>query len=77
MYDTVEGHVAAGRITVPQRTTADDLLAAATWLDAYESDPDEDGNVRSLAAVALYLRKEAERREARNAATPRKPPPTG
>jgi hypothetical protein len=45
-----------------ERVTVSDLEAAATWLEYYEADPgDEVGD--GCRRVALWLRKEAERRQ--------------
>lgn len=64
MFDTVQGHLDNGRITARKRTRIDDLLFAATWLEAYEGDPDDDtDSLTALATVAAYLRRQAERRD--------------
>ncbi len=68
MHATVIELVEAGEITPRKRTTVDDLELAATWLEQYEGDPDEDRpNLTALATAAAYLRREAARRT-RNAA---------
>jgi hypothetical protein len=67
MHGTVESLVEAGAIRARKRTTADDLEFAATWLEAFEGDPDDDPeSLTALATVADYLRREADRRNRRN-----------
>lgn len=62
---TVHDHTESGAIIPRKRTTADDLLFAATWLEAYEGAPGDDrDNLVSLATVARRLRREAGRRTA-------------
>ena len=66
MIATVEVLVEAGEITPRQRATVDDLEFAATWLDAYEGDPEDDPEILVAAAtVARWLRREVDRRLAR------------
>lgn len=66
MHATVHELVEAGEVTPRKRTTADDLEFAATWLEAYEGDPEDDSQcLTTLASVARYLRREAARRENR------------
>ena len=68
MHGTVYELVESGEITARKRTTVDDLEFAATWLEQYEGDPEDDEeNLTAAAAVARYLRREAARRSARNA----------
>lgn len=63
MHATVEALLGAGEITPRSRTTTDDLLFAATWLESYEGDPEDDPeNLTAAATVARFLRREAERR---------------
>lgn len=63
MIDTVYTLTELGTIVPRKRTTADDLELAATWLEAYEGDPEEDStNLVALASVARKLRLEASRR---------------
>lgn len=65
-HGTVIELVEAGEITARKRTTVDDLEFAATWLEQYEGDPEDDpANLAAAATVARYLRREAARREAR------------
>lgn len=64
MYDTVEGHINAGRVFARRRTRADDLLLAATWCEAFEGDPaDDPESLSALATAAAYLRREADKRK--------------
>lgn len=64
MYDTVRGHLEAGRVTARKRTHADALLMAAEWCEAFEVDPDDDPeSLQQLATAAAYLRREADRRK--------------
>jgi hypothetical protein len=66
---TVRDHVEAGTIKVPQRVTVDALDLAATWLEAYEGDDEDDANnLAELAGVAVFLRRESERRGQRRRA---------
>lgn len=58
--DTVRAHIESGAVTVPKRTTEDDLRFAAEWLEAFETN--DTAEVRALAAVARKLRAEADRR---------------
>ena len=63
MHDTVSALVDADEIAPRGRTTADDLEFAATWLESYEGDPEDDrANLVALATVAAHLRREAARR---------------
>lgn len=63
MIDTVYAHIESAAIVPRKRTTSDDLEFAATWLEAYEGDPEEDSdNLIALASVARKLRLEASRR---------------
>jgi hypothetical protein len=65
MHATVRALSDAGEVTARRRTTTDDLEFAAEWLEAYEGDPDDDGeNLTALATVARRLRREAARRRA-------------
>lgn len=67
MIDTVEALLIAGEITPRKRVTADDLEFAATWLEAYEGNPEEDrNNLIALASVAGFLRREVAKRDRRN-----------
>lgn len=76
-FDTVRGHLDAGRVTPRARVTAADLWSAVEVLEAYEGDPAEDRpgcvGMTALATVAAWLRAEAQRRDART----RKSPPGG
>lgn len=64
MISTVEEHVDAGRITPGKRVTRSALELAATWLEAYEGDVEDDGdNLTELATVAAFLRREAQKRK--------------
>jgi hypothetical protein len=64
VIDTLESHVASGRIVARKRTTQDDLLLAADWILQYEGSVSDDGpNLVGLASVALMLIKAAARRE--------------
>lgn len=61
---TVETLTATGELTPRKRVTAEDLEFAATWLEAYEGEMDNDAdNLIALATVARSLRMEAERRQ--------------
>lgn len=68
MIETVRTHMDNGDIAPrPTGMNANDLEFAAAWLEAYEADPDEDESVRqsleSLATVAAWCRREADRRD--------------
>lgn len=63
-YDTVAGHVKAGRVTGRQRAELDDLEFAQDWLLAYESTVD-DANTEAAATVVVFLQREINRRKAR------------
>ncbi len=66
MHATVEALTDAGEITARKRVKADDLELAATWLEAYEGNPEDDSeNLTALATVAASLRREAQRRRKR------------
>lgn len=69
MHATVVELVEAGEITPRKRVTADDLEYAATWLEAFEGDPDDgpSDNLTAYATVAAWLRREAAKREAKAA----------
>jgi hypothetical protein len=61
---TVLEHVETGEIKAKSRTTQNALEFAATWLEAYEGDPEDDrDNLTDLATVAQYLRREASKRK--------------
>ena len=45
MTDTVCSLLGLGAIFAEKRTTVDDLLFAAEWLEAYEGDPEEDVDI--------------------------------
>lgn len=63
-FNTVAGHLHDGVVRPRIRKTVDDLELAATWLEAYEADIDQDLDmVISLATVAAWLRREAARRD--------------
>jgi Asp-tRNA(Asn)/Glu-tRNA(Gln) amidotransferase C subunit len=63
---TVIEHMMDGSITARKRKTVDDLELAATWLEQYEGEPEDDREgMTSLATVAAWLRDEVARREAR------------
>lgn len=64
-YDTIGGHIAAGRVTAKKTVSVDDLLFAATWCEAFECSPADDPEaLQALATVAASLRRQAARREA-------------
>ncbi len=66
-HGTVISHVEGETITPRRRVTIDDLEFAATWLEHYEGDPDEDQpELIALATVAAKLRAEAARRRERS-----------
>jgi hypothetical protein len=65
-FDTVQGHVEAGRVQPRVRKSVDDLELAATWLEAYELDIDDPLNqemAEQFATVAAWLRRMAEKRQ--------------
>lgn len=63
MIDTIEVLLRDGKVKPRKRTTVDDLLLAADWLESYEGDPSDDvENLTGLASVADKLRREAARR---------------
>ncbi len=64
IISTVEEHLDAGRIVPRKRLTRDALDLAATWLEAYEGDAEEDAdNLTELATVAAFLRRESAKRK--------------
>lgn len=66
-HGTVTSHIEAGTITPRKRVTVDDLEFAATWLEAFEGDPDQDKpELIALATVAASLRRDAARRRERS-----------
>jgi hypothetical protein len=68
-HATVFEHVEAGDVKPRSRVSVDALELAATWLESYEGDPDDDrANLTDLATVAAELRARADRRTARAAA---------
>ncbi len=68
MHGPVIVLVEAGEITPRARKTADDLDLAATWLESYEGDTEDDKpNLVALATVAESLRKQAARRRGESA----------
>jgi hypothetical protein len=65
-HGTVEYLLDEGFIAPRDRTTADDLELAATWLEAYEGDTDDDyPGLTTMATVAQYLRNQASQRRKR------------
>lgn len=62
-HGTVHELTEAGAITARRRATVDDLEFAATWLESYEGDPDDDPtNLAAAATAAAYLRRQVARR---------------
>jgi hypothetical protein len=63
MFNTVAGHIEDGTVSPKVKKSVDDLELAATWLESYEADADEDMDmIQSLATTAAWLRRLAEKR---------------
>lgn len=65
VWDTVEGHLTAGRVKPRSRVRPSDLELAASWVEAYEIDAaDSPEMAQELATAAAWLWAEAGRRRA-------------